>query len=434
MSFVPLNHQISGANFLIRHRWAILSDCMGSGKSATTLLAVKQLKIKTLVICPAFLKGVWVGEINKFFPELSYHVCTNKDLPKKITADVTIANYEQLPKLGPYFSQVGGVILDECHYIKNMKATRTKLLHTYARKSLPGYLWGLSGTPIKNNIPEFWSVLRLMSMCPSKTNGANAVELYRNYWGFCTAFCNEVRKRIGRATFRSYEGFKNQEKFRDLLLAKYIRRTLKDLDLNLPPEVNIFLPIAKLSREKQLAEAYSDYEMSKIKNTSTPEKVKAALDKTSYTSGVIREFLEQCTTPLLVFSDYIHVAETLYGEFKSQGAQLLTGNVNPTERFRVCQEFQTGSIPLLCCTIGSTKEGLTLTAAHYAVFNDLPWVPSDLAQVRKRISRIGQTETCFYYMVVAPGIDENINKKLMEKAKILSQSLSAVASPYDALA
>ena len=44
----------------------------------------------------------------------------------------------------------------------------------------------LSGTPIKNNAPEFYSVLKLMSYCPTDTNGVRIPE--KNDWAFATKF------------------------------------------------------------------------------------------------------------------------------------------------------------------------------------------------------------------------------------------------------
>ena len=79
--------------------------------------------------------------------------------------EIIICNYEQVPKTfatAPTGDMLNGlkcctVIVDECHALKNSKATRTKRVRNitwYAKSS-----WGLSGTPLLNRPGDLWGVL-----------------------------------------------------------------------------------------------------------------------------------------------------------------------------------------------------------------------------------------------------------------------------------
>ena len=52
------------------------------------------------------------------------------------------------------FKEVGLIIIDEFHYAKNLEAQRTRYLHEYISKYKPERVIGLTGTAIKNRIPE----------------------------------------------------------------------------------------------------------------------------------------------------------------------------------------------------------------------------------------------------------------------------------------
>ena len=85
--------------------------------------------------------------------------------------------------------------------------------------------------------------------------------------------------------------------------------------------------------------------------------------------------------------------------------------------------FQDGKLDALVCTIGSMCEGHTLTAASNMVFNDLNYVPGTIAQVEKRIHRIGQTKTCIIHRMYWGKMDAFLAKTLDEKIKTLVEVL-----------
>src|SRR6202034_2911337 len=69
-------------------------------------------------------------------------------------------------------------------------------------------------------------------------------------------------------------------------------------------------------------------------------------------------------------------------------------------------------------------EGVNLQCAHLMVNYDLPWNPNRLEQRFGRIHRIGQTEVCHLWNLVAKETREGVvYHRLLEKLQIESEAL-----------
>lgn len=92
------------------------------------------------------------------------------------------------------------------------------------------------------------------------------------------------------------------------------------------------------------------------------------------------------------------------------------GGVRREERRRVQDQFtQDDHVRILVAT-DAAGEGLNLQRAHLMVNYDLPWNPNRIEQRFGRIHRIGQTETCRLWNLVADGTREGqVFERLLEK-------------------
>ena len=88
--------------------------------------------------------------------------------------------------------------------------------------------------------------------------------------------------------------------------------------------------------------------------------------------------------------------------------------------------LNSGQLDALICSIGSSSSGITLTGANRLIFNDVPFVPGDLEQAKKRIHRLTQTKTCQIVYIVGSSVDEYIINMLNSKNRVISKVLKGI--------
>jgi SNF2 family DNA or RNA helicase len=319
--------------------------------------------------------------------------------------------YSQLKYAGEFFEWAQIVIADEIHFLKNVKALRTKAFHYFIDKFPPERLIGLTGTPIKNRVTEWYSLLLLMKHSPWRSNGLQLVPPYHSYTGFCKYFSHQVVKRFGSREFIQYEGVRNVGDLKKILSGKYIRRKAKDV-LELPPITRINVPASKVAAKDdyQLRDAWETFQSEK-KHISTAKATSAQL-KAQFTIKYAQDLIDQ-GEPVVIFSDHVQAVQDMGAGIKNAGS--ITGAINVDLRNKIINKFNEGKIDALVATIGTVSIGYTLTRARHVIFNDLSWVPGDMAQAEKRIHRIGQKEKCFVHRIYRSSIDEYIIKQLTGK-------------------
>ena len=77
-----------------------------------------------------------------------------------------------------------------------------------------------------------------------------------------------------------------------------------------------------------------------------------------------------------------------------------------------------------CMHVNAAREGINLQRAHLMVNYDLPWNPNRLEQRFGRIHRIGQTEVCHLWNLLADETREgDVYKRLLEKIELEREAL-----------
>ena len=92
------------------------------------------------------------------------------------------------------------------------------------------------------------------------------------------------------------------------------------------------------------------------------------------------------------------------------------GGMMRDERRRVEESFKQDKEVLVLVATDAAGEGINLQRAHLMINYDLPWNPNRLEQRFGRIHRIGQTEVCHLWNLVARGTQEgNVFQRLFSK-------------------
>ncbi len=100
------------------------------------------------------------------------------------------------------------------------------------------------------------------------------------------------------------------------------------------------------------------------------------------------------------------------------------GGVNRDDRRKAQELFRNDPEVLVLVATDAAGEGVNLQNANLMVNYDLPWNPNRLEQRFGRIHRIGQTEVCHLWNLVARGTREgDVFQKLFEKLEVEKQAL-----------
>jgi SWI/SNF-related matrix-associated actin-dependent regulator 1 of chromatin subfamily A len=388
--------QSEGVRFLERNNGCGgIQDTMGLGKTIQAIAYATKHNLKTLVICPAYLKYNWINEVEKF---------TNNSVSLNIQdqADFTIVNYEVVHKTDIKSHHFDLVICDESQYIMNPKAQRTKATLAIM-SSIPKRVL-LTGTPIKNKIEEFYDQLKVIN--PQFVDKKSYMKTYASK---------------NKLTLKSNDTDEKSLRYLHLLINDFcIRREKEDVLKDLPPKLFQVIPVDLTPK------ANAQYK--KIKKLSgltfISEARKLILkDKIPQICEMIEDHIST-DSKVIVFSKSVSLIKYLHNKY-SNNSVMHYGGLSPLERNNNIKRFQED--PEVKVLIGNidTAVGYTATAASNVIFCDLPWTTADLKQAEDRAHRIGQKNSVTVKYIIARGtIEEDILRLLRAKEKLLKGVLT----------
>jgi SNF2 family DNA or RNA helicase len=113
---------------------------------------------------------------------------------------------------------------------------------------------------------------------------------------------------------------------------------------------------------------------------------------------------------------------TLLG--RREAVVIIHGGIGREERLKVQESFKHDPAVQVLLATDAAGEGINLQRSHLMVNYDLPWNPNRLEQRFGRIHRIGQTEVCHLWNLVADDTREgDVYRKLLEKLEQARQAL-----------
>ena len=109
---------------------------------------------------------------------------------------------------------------------------------------------------------------------------------------------------------------------------------------------------------------------------------------------------------------------------RAESVVSIHGGVGREDRLKAQEAFRHDPQVQVLLATDAAGEGINLQRAHLMVNYDLPWNPNRLEQRFGRIHRIGQTEVCHLWNLVADETREgDVYRKLLEKLEQARQSL-----------
>ena len=407
----PLSHQWGTASFILKHKYIGDFSEMGTGKSLSALTAFAEMKRQDplavmLVVCPPGLANNWRAEIGK------HTIFSVADTFAIDDSDIYIVSYTKLDKAEALFRLATFVVADEAHYLKNMDAKRTRFFHALMELYSPVYFDYATGTPLKNRVPEAYSMLRLWEYGP---NLPKISDSYPSYYTFCCRFTNVRETPFGQ----KYEGMKNVDELRKYITPFTIRHPASVLAL---PELSETDVVVSYNDDPALAMAFERF-TDKGVGAEISVKRDSAVATAKFTAEFIRYALEQGSGPVVVFSDHIKPLEIMALELSGFKVGIISGETPMAERQPLVDRLNGGKLDVLLGTFGAMSAGYNLTAANLLVVNDPPWVPGDYEQAKKRIHRKGQERPCRIVRVIGSKVVETIYRALTGKTKVITKVL-----------
>lgn len=442
-------YQKEGIRFAFEKGRSIIADEMGLGKTiqaigTAELLRKEGLAEQILIVCPTSLKYQWQREIERFAKNQERSL----DLPLTLVIEGNpMKRKEQYASNVPYkivsyncmsndvkmwgSLETEVLIMDEVQRLKNWKTQ----ISMAARKVHSDYAVILSGTPLENRLEELYSV---MEFADNYCLGP--------YWQFkdnCIVM-DEGGKVIG---------YKNLNQVGETARQRLIRRTKKQVALQMPKrqDQNLFVPMTK--EQRSLHDAYKE-EVAKLvlkwrhmhflsekdrqRLLQFLSMMRMACDstyildqKTRYdtkvaeTVNILQSIFDNGDEKVVIFSQWERMTRLIAYELDKMGVgyEYLHGGVPSAKRRDLIVNFtdDPDSRVFLSTDAGST--GLNLQAGSVMINLDLPWNPAVLEQRIARIYRLGQERNVQVINLVAK---DTIEEQMLDKLRFKTAMFEGV--------
>ncbi|ELS56107.1 DEAD/DEAH box helicase [Streptomyces viridochromogenes] len=162
-------YQAFGTRFALAQRRTILGDEMGLGKTIQAIAALAHLAAEGqshfMVVCPASVLINWTRETEKrsVLRVTPLHGPDRQDAfaDWKGRGGVAVTTFDALRGFpAPGGGEVGMLVVDEAHYVKNPRTRRSMAVSEWAEHC--DRVLFLTGTPMENRVEEFRSLVRIL--------------------------------------------------------------------------------------------------------------------------------------------------------------------------------------------------------------------------------------------------------------------------------
>lgn len=408
----------------------IIGSEMGLGK---TIQALGWLKLHpelrpAVIVVPASLKLNWEREAKKWLGKgVKVAMPSGRKANRKAVwdKDLIVINYDILANwLNAILQQSPAVmIVDESHYVKSIKAQRTKAVKELGK--LVKHKIFLTGTPIVNRPAEFFTVLNMLE----------PVE-FNSWMRFTKRYCGAFNNGFGW----DVSGATNTAELHEKLQGKImIRRKKEDVLTDLPAKQRYAVPM-EIGNRKEYSKASANllgwleekFGRGKANSAAQAEalaqfnylKQLAAEGKRESAVQWLKDSLDS-NGKLVVFAIHHTMIDYLAEELRHYNPVVVDGRTSQEARQKAVDTFQQDdTCKVFIGNIRAAGVGLTLTAASNVVFVELGWTPGEHQQAEDRIHRIGQERQCTaWYLVAGDSIEETIAEILDSKRQVLDAVL-----------
>ena len=420
------DYQKVGVDFLLTKsaEGCILADDMGLGKTSQAITAARALKEKTVVVCPNFVRGVWLeNELPRWWPAARTIGLTGtkpnapgKPGGKKMPVgscfidlaphDVAVIHFDILHAWVDVLIAWGAkvLIIDELHYAMGATSRRTKALMKLAGSC--HHCMGLTGTPMTNRPRDLWAPVEVIS--PGR---------FGKFHGFGLAYCEGHQEQVTptKAVWK-FDGASNLEELNRRLSFHPKERPWGFMLRRLKSEVALELP----ARQRQIVsvEVERGHVMAPSAAVRSDRILRQALNMAA--DGKFPQVIDMVCAHLetgvkVVVGTYRkEIAEVIAAGVAQRHPwkiKVITGDVAPAKRNALIKSEP----DLICCTMDSTSEGINLSHASVGIIAELVWVPKTIAQWENRFGRHAGKNILIQIVVARGTADDIVRRTVIDK-------------------
>lgn len=415
-------YQKTGFNwlsFLYEHKLgACLADDMGLGKTIQTISFLESVVDRVdriLIVCPVSILINWEKEIEKF-SNLQYTSFYGGNRTLDPNSKIIITSYGILKKeINSKLEELNFdiIVFDEVHHLKNIKS-----LGAIAARKLNGqFRICLTGTPVENDLSEFYNLMDLA---------------LPGLWGNINSLRNSSVK-----TSRSYA--------RATAKPFILRRTKPQVLSDLPEkeENYVYLNFSREERENYLKKMIDIKEqINNVKKRNRYGEILKSLltlrqaclwqQEEQFRSTKIDFLMENLRDikkeghQAIIFSQFTRYLNYIQNYIVQNGWNYsrIDGSQSIKKRQGQVEEFQNGNNQFFLISLKAGGVGLNLTAASYVFLMDPWWNPSVESQAIDRAHRIGQKNKLIVYRaIIKDSIEEKVLKLQQFKRELFQDLL-----------
>lgn len=391
--------------FLFENRFgACLADDMGLGKTLQTIIFLESIidqVEKVLIVCPVSILLNWEKEIEKF-STLDVGIYYGDGRQIDPTKKIILTSYGVMKKESytTFNDEVVDIlIMDEVQHLKNIRSQGA----TAARNLNAKFRICLTGTPVENDLSEFYNIMDLS---------------IPGIWGDLSLFKSSSSKKsrlLAKQTVRPF----------------ILRRTKDEVLTELPEKVenHVYLNFNEQEKEHYLStlaqirknitsihqgRKYSEILKSllKLRQLCLWQKEQALLStKIEFLMENLEQLLEE-GHKVLVFSQFTTYLDHIQNKIRERSWNMarIDGSQQMKKRQAEVERFQTGDAQVFLISLKAGGVGLNLTAASYIFLMDPWWNPAVENQAIDRAYRIGQENKLTVYR---PIIKDSVEEKVL---------------------
>lgn len=399
-------YQVFGAQYAIHQERSILGDEMGLGKTVQALAMITHMAAKGqtrfLVVCPASVQVNWINEIGKH-TDLVAHSLHGPDRDSAArrwlrTGGIAVTTFTTLGRLnGLSDSGVALLVVDETHYVKNPASQRSQNVAAAVSRAQRALF--LTGTPMENRVEEF-----------------------RNLVGYLHP---AIARRIDAT-----DAVAGARRFRRTVAPVYLRRNQEDVLTELPDKIEVE-DWVRFSADDEAAYAAS------VRSRNLMQMRQAAF----HTPGAAKlerlaEIVDEAREDgykVVVFSNFLHVLDTIGEKLGEAVVGALTGSVPPPARQQLVDTFtRHEGHAVLLSQIEAGGVGLNIQAASVVIIAEPQWKPSTEEQAIARAFRMGQIRKVQVHRLLAKGSVDERMREVQERKSLLFAEFARKSDAKDA--